>query len=181
MIRPVKPARIPGLCVTVLACSSGPADAPSVNASSVETASASTEASSPPSAWTPPDSKAALFVYREDPDSFAFTPPGTVTRLTDAKTPCSYELPEGGNMYSGREVSSAWRNLEAQAAASASSAFLSPSDLPIAAEVRGGSGGRIAWTPACGGLCVSGPTGAVQLRRVLHTVMVNRRGVCPAS
>lgn len=119
----------------------------------------------------------ALFVYREDDVTLSFTPPRRVTRHGSAGAPCTYELGDEGNMVSGREVEQAWRNPEVQNAVSGSKAFMAPDDLLIASEVRGADG-RIAWTPACGGLCVGGPPGVVALLRVLHVMAVNVRGVC---
>lgn len=124
--------------------------------------------------------KGALFAYREGGVALAFTPPRRVTMLGSVDKPCSYELGEGGNMYSGAEIEAAWRNAEAASAVAKSQSFLPPDDLALGSEVLGADG-KIQWTPFCGGLCIQGPPGVVSLLRVLHVLATNARGVCSSA
>jgi hypothetical protein len=119
----------------------------------------------------------ALFVYREGDLALSFTPPRKVTRLAGGTAPCTYELGDSGNMYSGAEIERAWRDAEVQAAVTRTSAFLAPRGVGVASEVRGPSG-RIAWTPECGGLCPDGPPGVTRLHGILQVLAVNARAAC---
>lgn len=152
--------------------SAKPSEAPGVLS-----ASSSASASAPRAAAQLVLPDGALFAYREGDLSLAFTLPRRVTLLGRPEKPCSYELAEGGNMYSGAEVEAAWRNADAVRAVSQSQSFMPPADLMVGGEARGASG-RIVWTPFCGGLCVNGPPGVVGLLRVLHVLATNARAVC---
>lgn len=173
------PAKDAGASLDGASASSPPAATSKPGAEVAPTASSATAEPSPVEVPPLELPKGALFVYREGDVTVAFTAPRRVTRL-GAHEPCSHELGERGNMYSGSEIEAAWRNADVTRAETASSAFMPPEDLPLGAEVRGATG-TITWTPFCGGLCVQGPPGVVSLLRVLHVLATNARGVCASA
>lgn len=165
------------------ALEAAPSSSPSASASAVASSTASTSplASSSPSS-APPAARlelpaGALFAYREGDVALSFTAPNRVTLLVPSDKPCTYELGDHGNMYSGKEVEAAWKNVDVQKATASTSVFLSPKQPMVSGEVVGPAG-RVIWTAQCGGLCLDGPPGVTQLLKVLHVLATNARGVC---
>jgi hypothetical protein len=126
------------------------------------------------SSKTPP-----LFVYEEGGDTVSFFSPRTVRIVHAARGDagvhsCQYDLPDNGNMYSGPEVESAFRDATVQAELRAHRTYLSPDGGSITAGAD-----RAQWLVACYYGCTKEPAPMQQLHQVLHVVMRNARLVCP--
>jgi hypothetical protein len=129
------------------------------------------------SAKTPP-----MLVYEEGADTVSFFGPKTVRIVHGARPDggvhsCQYDLPENGNMYSGRDVESAFRDPVVQAELHARHSYASPDTGNVRDGVTGAD--RAQWVSSCASGCATEPPAMKQLHQILRVVMVNARLVCP--
>ncbi|MCA9622886.1 MAG: hypothetical protein KC731_27900 [Myxococcales bacterium] len=178
-----------GVLLTLAAAASGcrttttPAD-DGVGSAVAPPASASTTARPPAATPSTPRAHpagselgAASFSYVEGGDTLRFITPATVDLQRADGSGCTGELPDEGNMYSGREVDDAFHHPDVQQALQAHQTY--PDELGGTLHSPGHPG-SITWATSCRG-CLDPPKGVTALRRVLEVVMRNRRLVCPSG
>ncbi len=122
---------------------------------------------------TPP-----LFDYMQGGNAVGFVSPTTILfrRATHGPPPCRTQLRGGGNMWTGPDVESAFRNSEVSFAMQHKNEY--QGDHVKAKLTAPGYPGSITWLPTCSG-CPTEPHGVKHFRQVMQTVVVNRSSVCP--
>ncbi len=139
-----------------------------------------------PDASAPPPSPSAsaastetlLFDFHQDGDAAAFVPPTTVLfrRATHGPPPCRTELRGGGNMWSAADVQAGFRLAEVSFALQ--NAVTYQADRGGARLTAPGYPGSITWVAKCAD-CKPEPPDIKHFRKMMQTVVDNRRQLCP--
>jgi hypothetical protein len=116
-----------------------------------------------------------LFTYVEAGDRVAFTPPRAVELTRADGTGCTGDLPDNGNMYSGKDVESAFADADVQKALASDQNYSAAQTASLTAT---GHPGTLTWASSCRG-CLEEEPGVARLRGVLEVVVRNRKLVCP--
>ena len=129
----------------------------------------------PPEPPASAQAPALLISYEEGGDRVEFIAPATTRITREGGATCENELPEGGNMYSGREVEDAFSHADVQRALLGDATYAGEVDAVLKAPSRPGS---ITWRSTCTS-CAAAPPGVSRLYTVMEVVMRNRRLLCP--
>jgi hypothetical protein len=130
-------------------------------------------ASSPVSSAAP-TSPAPLFTYEEGGDRIAFLSPRTTRTTLKSGKSCDDDLPDNGNIWTGRDVENAFTHADVQTALKTHQTYVAA----IAGSLQApGHPGSITWANTCRG-CLAAPDGVKRLQDLLKGLMMNRRLLC---
>ena len=104
-----------------------------------------------------------------------FIRPRTTRIATKSGKTCENDLPDVGNMYSGKEVEDAFMHADVQKALGSHATFGGTLDAVLKAPNRPGS---VTWSTTCT-TCTDAPDGLADFYKVMEVVMRNRRLLCP--
>ncbi len=157
---------------------SQPAPRPTVELAPPMAPSEHQPAPSPPPTTAPAPHDTVLFDYQQGGNAVGFVSPTTILfrRATHGPPPCRTQLRGGGNMWSGADVESAFRNSEVSFALEHTNKY--QGEGAGAKLTAPGYPGSITWAPTCSA-CPAEPPGVKHFRRVMQTVVKNRSSVCP--
>ncbi len=103
-----------------------------------------------------------------------FIPPRTTRTALKSGPTCDNDLPDNGNIWSGRDVENTFGDQDVHAALKAHQTYVADTGGSLSAP---GHLGSITWADTCRG-CLAAPDGVKRLHDMLHGLMMNRRLLC---